>query len=233
MPVAVDGARGKHPVSCCTEMACDLHRSDKQGGALPRNRNRARKARLVRTRGQALAEERRMSLYKLGMQYLLAGMLACGVVTAAVAAAHAVAAPASDRMYRVSVIVGSDVRDARALRIGEVKDLIVGSRRGDIAYAVLAFDRAAAGGRRYHAVPWQALRASDDGSYYILPADRETIARAPGFDPAQWPDLNDSRWRTEVDAYWAERVGKGTAEVNRMSSGVSGSNSAASPADGK
>ena len=137
-------------------------------------------------------------------------------------------APAAERMYRASRIVGSAVRDRQDRRIGEIKDLILGSARGDIAYAVLGFG----GDTRYHAVPWKALQPGDDGTYYTLSADSETIGNAPGFERGNWPDLAEQQWRAEVDRYWARMVGHGTADVNRLSSGVSGSNSAQGPDTG-
>jgi hypothetical protein len=136
------------------------------------------------------------------------------------------AAPsAGQRLYRVSRIVGSGVHDAHEKRIGEVKDLILGSARGDIAYAVIGFGSVLGIGGRYYPVPWQALQASDDGSYYVLQVDPQTISRAPGFDRGNWPDFADRGWSTEVDRYWARMVGRGAGQVNRLSSGISGSHS--------
>lgn len=170
----------------------------------------------------------------------LAGMLAMVVSIGAIAqllridsagtvTQRAPAAP-MHRLYRASRIIGAGVRNAHDRRIGVVKDLILGSARGDIAYAVIGSGGMAGVGTRYRAVPWQALQASDDGRYYVLNADRATLDNAPGFDRARWPDLADSEWRAEVDRYWARMVGHGQVESNRLSSGVSGSNSAQNPA---
>jgi hypothetical protein len=137
-------------------------------------------------------------------------------------------APQVAHLYRASRIIGVQVRDAQDRKIGEVKDLILGSERGEIAYAVIRFGSGLQVGTRYHAVPWQALEPVDDGGYYVLHADRQTISEAPGFDSGKWPDLTDREWRAEVDRYWNRMVGRGAADNNRLSSGVSGGNSAGS-----
>jgi hypothetical protein len=127
-------------------------------------------------------------------------------------------------LYRTSAIVGADVRDPQERKVGKIKDLILGSVRGDIAYAVVMFDGIGAR-TKYHAIPWKALQPAD-GRYYILHADRETISGAPGFDRGKWPDLTERSWSEEVDRYWSRRVGQGMADSNRLpperSSGTSG-----------
>lgn len=128
----------------------------------------------------------------------------------------------TQRLYRGSKIIGSTVRDPHDKKIGEIKDLILDSRRGEIAYAVVNFGGVMGVGSKYHAIPWQALSPGDDGKYYVLQADREIISQAPGFDRAKWPDMSDERWSADVDRYWSRMVGRGSAGVNRLLPGATG-----------
>ena len=121
-------------------------------------------------------------------------------------------------MYRASKIIGATVRDRQERKIGEIKDLLLDSRRGEIAYAVVNFGGVMGVGSKYHPIPWRALSPSDDGRSYVLQADRETIGMAPGFDRGNWPDLSDERWSADVERYWDRRVGAGAAGVNRLPS---------------
>lgn len=106
-------------------------------------------------------------------------------------------------LYRGSRIIGAAVHDARDRKIGEVKDLLLDSARGEVAYAILGFT-----GRKLHAVPWRALHPSETDRVYILDADREVIAQAPGFDMGDWPDTGNQRWSEEIDRYWNRMVGR-------------------------
>jgi hypothetical protein len=160
-------------------------------------------------------------------------VLAQGLPPATVKSAPA---PRSQFLYRASTIVGADVRDLQDRKVGKIKDLILGSARGDIAYAVVVFDGITAGGRKYHAIPWKALQPGD-GRYYVLQADRETISLAPSFDRGKWPDLTERSWSEEVDRYWSRRVGQGMADSNRLpperSSGTSSGGAAGSSGSGQ
>jgi len=141
------------------------------------------------------------------------------------------ASPRQHKLYRGTRIIGTTVRDARDRRIGQVKDLILDGGRGEIAYAVVDFGGVLGVGKKFHAIPWQALQPSDDGNYYILHADRETISQAPGFDKARWPDMADRQWNAEIDRYWSRMVGRGGGSDKGISSGspaaVPGNSSAA------
>ncbi|RZI40255.1 PRC-barrel domain containing protein [Herbaspirillum sp. HC18] len=142
------------------------------------------------------------------------------------------ATPLQHKLFRGSKIIGSDVRNAQGAKIGQVKDLILDGRRGEIAYAAVAFGSVTSMGRKFHPVPWQLLEPSDDGNYYILHADRETIGQAPGFDAGKWPDMNDQAWNAEIDRYWSRMAGRGSAGANRLSSGASGASSGGNPKAG-
>jgi len=137
------------------------------------------------------------------------------------ATASTSAGAAQQNLYRGSKIIGSNVRDTRKKKIGQIKDLVLDSQRGDIAYAVVSFGGVMGVGKKFHAIPWQALQASDDGKYYILNADSETISQAPGFDKARWPDLADRKWSSDVDRYWSRMVGRAPG-TQKLTSGAGG-----------
>ncbi|HEY8609247.1 MAG TPA: PRC-barrel domain-containing protein [Noviherbaspirillum sp.] len=121
-------------------------------------------------------------------------------------------------LYRGSRIIGAPVHDANDRKIGEVKDLLLDSGRGEVAYAVLGFNSR----RRLHPVPWRALEPAADGGHYVLHADREVIAQAPGFDMGEWPDTDDQRWNEEIDRYWNRAVGRGPFPTQPLTSGNAG-----------
>ncbi|GAB3548989.1 hypothetical protein GCM10027343_30150 [Noviherbaspirillum agri] len=126
---------------------------------------------------------------------------------------------------RGSKIIGSSVRDLKDKKIGEIKDLVLDGGRGEVAYAVVSFGGVMGVGKKYHAIPWQALKPSDDGKHYVLNADKETIAQAPGFDKGNWPDMADQKWATDIDRYWSRMVGRGAPD-NSLSTGASGASGA-------
>jgi hypothetical protein len=148
------------------------------------------------------------------------------------AASAPTATPQQHTLYRGSRIIGTTVRDAKDRKIGQIKDLILDGGRGEVAYAVVNFGGVMGVGKKFHAIPWQALQPSDDGNYYILHADRETINQAPGFDKARWPDMTDRKWNAEIDRYWSRMVGRGNTGDRSISSGSAIANPGGSGASG-
>lgn len=136
------------------------------------------------------------------------------------------AAKQQQDMLRGSKIIGANVRDLKDKKIGEIKDLVLDGGRGEVAYAVVSFGGVMGVGKKYHAIPWQALKPGDDGKHYVLNADKETIAQAPGFDKGDWPDMADQKWSADIDRYWSRMVGRGTPG-NSVSTGASGTSGAA------
>ncbi|OWW22262.1 PRC-barrel domain-containing protein [Noviherbaspirillum denitrificans] len=127
------------------------------------------------------------------------------------------------KLYLGSKIIGATVRDARNRKVGQIKDLILDSGRGEVAYVVVSFGGVMGVGRKLHAIPWQALQPGDNG--YVLHADRETISQAPAFDKARWPDMADRKWNDEIDRYWSRMVGR----ANPGGAGISSGSPVANP----
>lgn len=125
------------------------------------------------------------------------------------------------QLHRASRIVHAGVHAPDNRKIGNITDLVLDRRRGAVAYAIVSFGGVLGVGKKLHAIPWQALQPSDDGKYYILHADKETLNKAPAFDKARWPDMTDQRWSAEIERYWSSRVGQGMND-NTVSSGPTG-----------
>lgn len=123
-------------------------------------------------------------------------------------------------MYRGSKIIDAQVVDGKSNKIGNIKDLILDSDRGEIAYVVIGVSHAMSIDGKYYAVPWRTLEAGDNGNQYILHADRQTLQKAPGFDRRKWPDIDDPAWGAEVNRYWEKRTGQGTQQRISPNSGA-------------
>src|SRR5204863_8722008 len=49
---------------------------------------------------------------------------------------------------------------------------------------------------------WTSLEMSPSRDYLLLDVDKETLQRAPGFDPKEWPNMSDAAWRTGIHNYY-------------------------------
>lgn len=103
--------------------------------------------------------------------------------------------------------VGLNVKNDQNEDLGEVEDIMLDVRSGQVVYAVIGFDRVReAAGRnddeKLFAVPWQALRHREAQDAFIVSIDRDRLRDAPGFDRRDWPDMNDIRWARNVHDYY-------------------------------
>lgn len=105
------------------------------------------------------------------------------------------------RLRRVSKILGSDVRNPRGDKMGEVKDLIL-DRNGNVSHAVVATGGFLGIGNRLHAVPWGLLQAPPGRGFRVLDIDKSRLKNAPNFDPENWPNVLDERWGEENNRHY-------------------------------
>jgi sporulation protein YlmC with PRC-barrel domain len=104
----------------------------------------------------------------------------------------------TDQIYpssRASEIIGMRVENQLNERLGTIRDVVLDFQTGRIAYVVLATPEPQ--GERYIAVPPAALITTRDPNRIFLSVDRERLARIPGFDRHNWPDIDQPFWGAE------------------------------------
>jgi sporulation protein YlmC with PRC-barrel domain len=125
-------------------------------------------------------------------------------------------------------LMGADVRAANNEDVGDVKDLVIQPRTGEVAFAIVGFDDLdEAGGA--------GAETSEDDKTVVLPLSFlspvvneegklehvrftgaiEKVRSAPEFDEGRWSDLSDAEleaWcKTLCEHYGVDRHGKSTA----------------------
>lgn len=92
---------------------------------------------------------------------------------------------------KASKIIGKEVRNTQNEKVGKVKDLVVDTRSGRIAYAVLSTGGMFGDGKLI-AVPLDALSLKPGEKHFLIEAAKDRLAAAPGFSEDNWPKLNAS-----------------------------------------
>lgn len=93
------------------------------------------------------------------------------------------------KLLSSSTMVGTNVQNISGENIGEIKDLMIDTETGDVAYAVLSFGGFLGIGDKLFAVPLEAIDLESyhtDGKY-TLDIEKESLKEAPGFDKDNWP----------------------------------------------
>ncbi|GGE85348.1 PRC-barrel domain-containing protein [Massilia psychrophila] len=111
-------------------------------------------------------------------------------------------------------LLGEDVINAEQDSLGDIKEIMIDMRNGQVAYAVLAFGGMLGAGEKLFAVPWQALQLDTVNKRFVLDVDKERLQSAPGFDADAWPDMTDASWANQVNTFY------GTAPSRSASTGT-------------
>jgi hypothetical protein len=99
-------------------------------------------------------------------------------------------------------MIGDPVRNATGDDLGEIKELMIDTDTGHIAYAVLSFGGFLGIGDKLFAVPWDALGLSTEEKKFILNVPKEKLEKAPGFDKNNWPDMSNREWGGSIYKYY-------------------------------
>ncbi|KDE56082.1 PRC-barrel domain-containing protein [Methanoculleus sp. MH98A] len=120
-------------------------------------------------------------------------------------------------MQTRSIIRGKDiadysVRNPQGEDLGTIKDVVIDTGEGCIAYAALSFGGLMGLGDKLFAVPWEALQYSATDDTFVLDVPKERLENAPGFDKDNWPTTAERTWLTGMYShygytpYWERRM---------------------------
>ena len=105
-------------------------------------------------------------------------------------------------VLKASNLIGAKVQDTEGKKLGDIKDLVIDPLEGDIEYVVLDFGGFLGIGDKYFAVPWEAMRLSENQKYLVLDVSKKDLKQAPGFSKDQWPDMSNQEWIMTVYEYY-------------------------------
>lgn len=97
---------------------------------------------------------------------------------------------------------GDDIVNLQDETLGNVKEIMLDTDSGKVAYVVLSAGGVLGIGDRLFAIPWNALSLDTANHRFVLDADAERIKNAPGFDKDDWPDMADQSWADSVNSYY-------------------------------
>jgi sporulation protein YlmC with PRC-barrel domain len=99
-------------------------------------------------------------------------------------------------------LIGDSVVNGQDENLGDIKEIMIDMRSGQVAYAVLSFGGFLGMGEKLFAVPWQALHLDTMNKRFVLNVDKSKLQNAPGFDPDAWPDMSDVSWSNEIHSFY-------------------------------
>ncbi len=101
-------------------------------------------------------------------------------------------------------IIGTKVKNPAAEDIGEIKEIMLDTATGEVAYAVLSVSTGFLNmGSKYFAVAWPAFSFDTaQEEVFVLDVSKEKLEKSPGFDKDNWPTNPDYGFIDSVYNYY-------------------------------
>jgi sporulation protein YlmC with PRC-barrel domain len=116
-------------------------------------------------------------------------------------------------------LIGDEVYNHNDEELGDIKEIMLDMRTGQIAYAVLSFGGILGMGDKLFAVPWERLTLDTVNKRFLLNVDKELLKNAPGFDKNNWPDMGNDAWNQQMEAFYGSGTRYGSMAGSRTPSG--------------
>lgn len=106
------------------------------------------------------------------------------------------------RFLSASTLSGDAIKNREGESLGDLKDIMVDTTTGKVAYAVLSFGGIMGMGDKLFAVPWEALAVDGENKCLVLNASKERLKDAPGFDKDHWPNFAEPAFADQLSGYY-------------------------------
>ncbi len=103
--------------------------------------------------------------------------------------------------WRGSQLLGINVHSADGSRIGSIAD-IVGDVKGQVVYVILSVGGVLGIGNKLIPLPWDVVEPGEKPGSLKVQLRKEDLEQAPNFDHNNWPDFNQSEWKTKTQEYY-------------------------------
>jgi sporulation protein YlmC with PRC-barrel domain len=103
---------------------------------------------------------------------------------------------------RASRVEGTEVYNGAGDHLGQIDDLVIGKRDGEVKYAIMSFGGFLGIGEEYHPVPWNALTYDQERAGYVVDMTREQLREAPHYGAQKEPDWADPAYGRRINEYY-------------------------------
>ena len=86
--------------------------------------------------------------------------------------------------------------------IGKIKDIMIDSSTGHIAYAIISLSCPECNGGKYYTVPWDLFSHSKDDKVFYLNVPIDKLLNSPSFDIDRLPSVPDKHFISSIYSYF-------------------------------
>lgn len=99
-------------------------------------------------------------------------------------------------------LIGDGVFNHEGEHLGDIKEIMLNTQTGRVAYAVMTVGGVFTIGEKLFAVPWSALTLDPAHKRFTMQLSKADFDRAPGFNSDHWPNMADQAWIDGVSTFY-------------------------------
>lgn len=107
-----------------------------------------------------------------------------------------------DHLIRAGILIGSEIRNLKDERLGEITDVVLNPERRDILYVFASRGGFLGFGEKVLAVRWMDLRTTEDHEMYVLDVAPKAFDDAPVVDRTNFATTAAPEWQRSLNQYW-------------------------------
>lgn len=107
-----------------------------------------------------------------------------------------------NHLMRADILIGSEIRNLKDERLGEISDLVLNPEQHDILYVLVSRGGFLGLGGKLVAVRWRDLRATEDHELYVLDVAPKVMDEAPAVDRGNFARTASQEWQRALNQYW-------------------------------
>jgi sporulation protein YlmC with PRC-barrel domain len=107
-----------------------------------------------------------------------------------------------NHLVRADILIGSELRNLKDERLGEISDIVLNPEQRDILYVLVSRGGFLGFGGKLVAVRWRDLRATEDHELYVLDVAPTVMDKGPAVDRGNFAATASRDWQRALDQYW-------------------------------
>ncbi|HLG87308.1 MAG TPA: PRC-barrel domain-containing protein [Alphaproteobacteria bacterium] len=106
-------------------------------------------------------------------------------------------------LISASKVEDTPVYNGSGDRLGDIHDIMIEKRSGQVAYAVMSFGGFLGIGEKYHPLPWNLLTYDENLGGYVVPMNEEQLRGAPAYTESELENFGTTAdYQTRVRDYY-------------------------------
>ena len=111
----------------------------------------------------------------------------------------------SSSLISASKVTGTNVYNTAGESLGDIYDVMLDKKSGQIAYAIMSFGGFLGIGTRYHPIPWSTLHYDLQKGGYVIPMSKEVLKNAPSLGANETTSWGNRSQEQTIHDYYKTR----------------------------